>query len=104
MADYIEAQFDVAVKPSTIGKKLKKARWSNKRIHHEAFQQSMPLRQDWIRKVSQFTADMYVFCDENCTDRRDGAQRTGWSPKGVSPVLVSDAKIQCGFGIRECTF
>ncbi len=67
MADYIEAQFDVAVNPNTIGRKLKEARWRNKRIHHKASQQSMPLRQDWIRKVSQFTAEMYVFCDESGT-------------------------------------
>jgi hypothetical protein len=32
MADYIEAQFDVAVKPNTIGRELKEARRSNKRI------------------------------------------------------------------------
>jgi len=29
---------------------------------------------------------MYVFCDESGTDRRDGARRTGWAPKGETPV------------------
>jgi hypothetical protein len=28
---------------------------------------------------------MVVYCDESGIDRRDGARRTGWSPKGVAP-------------------
>jgi hypothetical protein len=35
--------------------------------------------------VSKFSAEMYVFCDESGVDRRDGARRTGWSPRGVAP-------------------
>ena len=30
---------------------------------------------------------MVVFCDESGTDRRDGARRTGWAPKGVAPWM-----------------
>lgn len=56
---------------------------------HKASQQSDPLRIDWVRKVALFTAEMFVFCDESGTDRRDGARRTGWAPKGLAPWLPS---------------
>lgn len=34
-----------------------------------------------------FTAEMYVFCDESGTNRRNGARRTGWAPRGTAPWM-----------------
>jgi transposase len=32
---------------------------------------------------------MFVFCDESGLDKRDGARRTGWAPKGYTPRVES---------------
>jgi transposase len=71
------------VHPSTISRHLASEEWTKKKLHHRAQQRSEPLRIDWLRKISLFTAEMLVFCDESGTDRSDGQRRTGWAPKGL---------------------
>jgi transposase len=39
--------------------------------------------------MSQYTAEMVVFCDESGLDKRDGARRTGWAPRGKEAVVES---------------
>lgn len=36
-----------------------------------------------------FPASFFVFYDESSTDKRDGARRTGRSPKGITPWMAS---------------
>jgi transposase len=71
------------VHTSTISRHLASENWTKKKLYHKAQQRSAPLRIDWLRKISLFTAEMLVFCDESGTDRRDGERRTGWAPKGL---------------------
>jgi len=40
--------------------------------------------------MGQYTAEMVVYCDESGVDKRDGARRTGWAPKG-DPAVVESA-------------
>ena len=87
MQDFLIDECQLRVDTSTISRRLKQAGWSNKNLKRRAAQQSEPLRLDWARKIAQFSAEMVVFCDESGTDRRDGARRTGWAPKGVTPEI-----------------
>ena len=84
---FLVEKFSIFVSKSTIQRKLKEEDWTNKKLVRRALQQNEPLRVDWVRRVAQITAEMVVFCDESGTDRRDGARRTGWAPKGVAPWM-----------------
>lgn len=77
------------VDTSTISRRPKAAGWTNKKLYHQAAQQSEYLRHNWIRKLGALTAEMVVFCDESGLDRHDGARRTGWAPLGVAPTAES---------------
>jgi hypothetical protein len=73
------------VSTETIRRNLVAADWTKKKLELRARQRSDELRLDWLRRVAIFSAEMYVFCDESGVDRRDGARRTGWAPRGVPP-------------------
>lgn len=77
----------VWVHKSTISRQLDKAGWKKKKNQIVAAQRNPVLRNDWLRKIGMFTGEMFVFCDESGTDRRDGVRRTGWAPPGVKPFI-----------------
>jgi transposase len=88
---FLAEECDTIVDISTISKQLKKADWTNKRVHILAAQRDEDLRNYYLFKLHQkgLTAEMFVFVDESGLDKRDGARRTGWAPKGVTPLTTS---------------
>ncbi|KAL8284352.1 hypothetical protein RB597_005053 [Gaeumannomyces tritici] len=86
---FLALEHNCYVTESAISKRLKKDGWTKKKLYLRAKQQSEALRDDWIRKLGDFTAEMIVFCDESGLDRRNGARRTGWAPLGVAPAAES---------------
>lgn len=78
----------IYVSLSTISRHLKSSEWKKKRQQLVAAQRNDRLRNDWLRKISLFTSEMFVFCDESGTDRRDGVRRTAWAPPGVTPIAT----------------
>jgi hypothetical protein len=86
---FLQHEFDIFVSSETIWRHLKAADWSNKRLRLMASQRNTELRLTHEALISQYTAEMIVFCDESGLDNRDGARRTGWAPRGQEAVVES---------------
>lgn len=84
--EFLYWEHDVAVDVSTIGKHLKRLGWSNKKMRLVAAQRDEELREAWVEELrALYEPNQLVYVDESGCDKRDGARRYGWSPKGVTP-------------------
>ena len=50
-----------------------------------AAQRNPELRNAWIRKLADCTAEQLVFIDESAANERTGDRKYGWAPVGVTP-------------------
>jgi transposase len=84
MQYFLASSLHVVVSPETIRRHLASADFTNKRLQLEASQRNPELRSWHVLRIADFGAEMLVYCDESGLDKRDGARRTGWSPRGVA--------------------
>ncbi|EEA21492.1 conserved hypothetical protein [Talaromyces marneffei ATCC 18224] len=90
MASLLEQRFAVAVSPSTISRMLTENGWSKKVIRQVSTRRDADLRDFYLYNLSQFRSYHLVYVDESGCDKRAGRRRTGWSPRGVAPVQISE--------------
>lgn len=90
MATFFQRSFDVTVSPRTIGRELKDKGWSKKVIRQISNKRNADLRDFYLHNLSQFRSYHLVYVDESGCDRRAGRRRTGWSPRGMTPVQLSE--------------
>ena len=88
---FLAEECDIYVDITTISRHLDEADWTNKRVYLVAAQRNEELRRFHLFKISyaEARAEQFVFVDECGTDKRDGARRTGWAPKGYTPRVES---------------
>lgn len=85
---FLLSEFGVLVPPSTISRTVSRIRWSKKVIRRKAKEKDRDLGDFYVYKISRFHSWQLVFVDESGCDKRAGSRRTGWSPRGVTPVQV----------------
>jgi hypothetical protein len=44
------------------------------------------LRDEWIRKLSGWTAEQLIFVDESAANERTAHRKYGWAPIGITPI------------------
>ena len=74
--------FDIHTTKATVSRTLKRLRVSRKVLQREAAQHSEVLRDQWIVRLSGWTADQLVFIDESAANKRSADRKYGWSPIG----------------------
>lgn len=88
MSGFLQNEFGVIVSPSTISRTLRRMRWTKKVIRRRAKERNADLRDFYIYNICHLHSWQLVFVDESGCDKRAGLRRTGWSPRGVTPVQV----------------
>ena len=89
MVAFLEEKFGIQVARSSVGHVLKSMGWSKKKARHVAQERNADLRDFHLHRMSQYASYQLVFVDESGCDKRVGYRRTGWSPRGVTPVQVA---------------
>jgi transposase len=89
MVAYIWDEFRVHVTRFSVSRALRSAKWSKKKFRRKAVEQNPDLVDYYLHTISPFHSYQFVFVDESGSDNRDGFRRTGWSPRGVTPVQVT---------------
>ena len=89
MATFLKGIYGVSVAISTISTSLVSVGWSKKSLRRVAQERNADLCDFYLHQVSAFSSYQLVFVDESGCDKRAGLRRTGWSPRGVTPVQVA---------------
>ena len=89
MAEFIWGVFEKEVTTSSIRRALLYEGWSKKKAKQRASEQNADLREAYFDRILHFHPDQFVFVDESGCDKRIGIRRTGWSPRGITPVQVT---------------
>jgi hypothetical protein len=79
-------EFEVWVSEDTISRWLTKRRFRKKRIRFVAEERDVFLRDDWMRRLSQWKHWQLVFVDESAANERTKDRKHGWAPIGVRPT------------------
>ncbi|KAJ6786763.1 hypothetical protein PWT90_07371 [Aphanocladium album] len=85
-AKYLFQEYGVRVSRFTIGREIKRIKWSKKRMVTFAKEQIQMLRDDYIDRRSYFDPECMVYLDESGDDRSVGIPKDGYAPIGVTPV------------------
>ena len=88
MRGFLLNEFSILVSTSTISRTLSRMRWSKKIMRRRAKERNPDLRDFYMYKISNLHSWQLIFVDESGCDKRAGLRRTGWSPRGVTPVQV----------------
>jgi transposase len=89
MADFLYDEFELLVSTYTVSRALRSQGWTKKIARRIAQERNADLRYHYLHQLSDFRSYHLVFIDESGCDKRAGFRRTGWSPRGVTPVQVS---------------
>jgi transposase len=90
IATFLRQNFNITVSPRTVGRELKDAGWSKKVIRQISNKRNTDLRDFYLFNLSQFRSYHLVYVDESGCNKRARRRRTGWSPRGVTPVQLSE--------------
>ena len=90
MATFLRENFNISVSPRTVGRELAETGWSKKVIRQVSNKRNADLRDFYLHNLSQFRSYHLVYVDESGCDKRAGRRRTGWSPRGLTPVQLSE--------------
>ncbi len=85
-----DLQEGVLVDPSTVSRALKSINWSKKKMRQIARERNPDLRDFYLHTISPFPSWQLVYVDESGCDKRIGCRKSGWSPRGVAPVQVTE--------------
>ncbi|OAA47532.1 Homeodomain-like protein [Cordyceps fumosorosea ARSEF 2679] len=86
LADYLFQEYGVRVSRFTVGRLIKRMKWSRKKMAIFAKEQNPILRDDYIYRRSLFEPTCMVFLDESGDDRSVAIPKKGYAPIGVTPV------------------
>ncbi|KAJ3469716.1 hypothetical protein MRS44_003781 [Fusarium solani] len=86
MAAFLSKKYLVDVSRFTIGRLLKRVRWTKKVTQNVAKERNQDLRDDYIERRSHYKAEQMIFIDESGSDRGLAILGRGYAPKGVTPV------------------
>ena len=89
MRDFFDEVFSVNVSISTISKKLKKEKYTNKKIYTKACQAIEAIKAMFIANMRMVlkTPEMALFLDETAKDRKAARRKRGWSLRGIEIVF-----------------
>lgn len=87
---YFWREFRVSTTKSSVSRALHAVGWSKKNIRRIAKERSAELRNFYLYKLSFFHSYQVVYVDESGCDQRAGYRRTGWSPRGITPVQTAN--------------
>ena len=63
-------EFNIEIDDSIISRTLKRLRWSKKKIRRVVRQRSQFLRNEWMHRLDQWTAEQLIFFDESAACER----------------------------------
>ena len=89
MAIYLWDEFSKLVSRWAIRRALSSIGWSPKQMQRIARGRNADLRDYYVHKLSEYRSFQLVYVDESGCDKRIGFRRRGWSPRGVTPVMVA---------------
>lgn len=89
MVAFLQDSFGVKVARSSVGHVLRDMGWSKKQARRVAQEQDASLRDFFLHRISEFSSHQLVFVDESGCDKRIGYRRTGWAPRGMTPVQIA---------------
>jgi transposase len=89
MVEFVWKHFRVHVNISSVRRALTSRNWSKKKMRRVAKAQNADLRDLHTHNTSHIRSWQYVFVDESGCDKRAGERRSGWAPRGVTPIKVS---------------
>ena len=90
MVEYFWSEFRVRITKSSVSRTLRSVGWSKKNIRRVAKERNAELRNFYLYKLSSFHSYQVVYVDESGCDTRAGFRRTGWSPRGTTPIQIAD--------------
>ncbi|KAK9388817.1 hypothetical protein V1515DRAFT_596116 [Lipomyces mesembrius] len=91
MRSFIYDQFGVVVSASSISRTLKKNSWAKKKVRssstsnipiiiglgEKTAERSQALRDDWLLRLSDWTAEQLMFVDESAANEKTGDRKYG---------------------------
>ena len=88
MADCLFERFGDRVSERSIGRFLRSAGWSRKKIRRIAHQRDDDLRDYYLFLLGELRVEdeQIIFVDESGCDRRAAYRHSGWAPLGISPT------------------
>jgi transposase len=89
MVVFLWDEFQAMVTTSSIRRALIANGWSKKTARRRAREQNADLRDFYLHNLSDFKSYHLVYVDESGCDKRVGFRRTGWAPRGTSPLQVT---------------
>ena len=92
MQDFLLDELDVSVHQSIISRALKKMKISLKNLRREATERNQDLRDFYVVKLSEFTADQMIFVDESAANEHTAWRKRGWSELGIKPSVSRPVK------------
>lgn len=89
MAWWLWSRYQVTASRWTISRALSSAGWSRKTVRRIAKGRNADLRDYYMHQVSEYASFQRVYVDESGCDKRIGARRYGWAPRGVTPAKIA---------------
>ncbi len=92
MCWFVWDEFGISVDDSIVSKALKRLGWNRKKMVRQAAQRNQQLRNGWMQRLSEWTAEQLIFLDESAACERTGDRRYGWAPSGITPMISQDLR------------
>ena len=89
MAIYLWDEFSKLVSRWAIRRVLSSIGWSPKQMQRIVRDRNDDLRDYYMHKLLEYRSFQLVYVDKSGYDKRIGFRRRGWSPRGVTPVMVA---------------
>ncbi|KAK9369905.1 hypothetical protein V1509DRAFT_638078 [Lipomyces kononenkoae] len=102
MRSFLYDQSGVIVSASSISRTIKKIHWTKKKIRKNAAERSQALRDDWLLRLSDWTAEQLMFVDDSAANEKTGDRKYGWAPVGVTPDETVPAYRSERYSILPC--
>ena len=64
--------FQISADETTVGRALKRLGWNRKKVIKQAAQRNQGLRDGWMQRLGEWTAEQLIFLDESAACERTG--------------------------------
>lgn len=88
LADFLSKEYKVQISRATVGRAIKRQKWTRKVMTTIAKERNQDLRDDYIDRRAHFDPKQMIFVDESGDDRGLAIPRLGYAPKGVTPKQI----------------
>ena len=72
MCWFIWDEFQISADETTVGRALKRLGWNRKKVIKQAAQRNQGLRDGWMQRLGEWTAEQLIFLDESAACERTG--------------------------------